>query len=135
MLNHAVEYYPRSYSLSIIVCQENVERKVDLAKRRHLPLRCLLRRFCVGALKMEVGLPSREFPKRPIAEEEQDLCGDCGTSVEKNVPWRAGAGGKIALMPFVETGDNGGSRDCHARPAQGPFQVFDRRKSFAPGAK
>ena len=38
-------------------------------------------------------------------------------------------------MPLIQSGDEGGSHDGDARPAQLPFHIFHRGQSCAPSAK
>ena len=48
---------------------------------------------------------------------------------------RSGSSGKIALMPFIEAGNDRGPKHRDTGPRQSPTPSTDRRQSLAPGAE
>jgi len=61
-------------------------------------------------------------------------CDSCA-GIENYIVHRSGAAGKIALMPFIEAGDNRSPQHSDAGPSPTPTCISQCRQSFAPGTE
>jgi len=66
-------------------------------------------------------------------DEKQDELGcDPRTGIQNHIVNRPRAARQIALMPFIEAGDEGCSEHRNVGPAERPSRIGRRRQSFAP---
>src|SRR5581483_10973434 len=87
--------------------------------------------------EFENGPPRQASSRLPPSSthEQQHLRADSSTGIEYYVLPASRAGGQIALMPFVETGDEQGSKHRDPRPAQRPVRISALGQRVPPGAK
>ena len=75
------------------------------------------------------------FPSPHPPQKNNHLRSQTGASVENYILPASSSGWKEALVPFVETGDENGSKNCDRCPTRRPLRVVHRRQRRAPGAE